>query len=184
MQRWMIGLAVLLVSLAAGHAWGAERAVLPGPIPAQVLQVVDGDTVDVRARVWLGQDIRVRVRLAGIDAPEARSGCPAERRLASAAYRQLKRLVGQSVVALRNVRPAKYASRVIAEVWTAQAGNVSATLLSAGLARVYSGRGRGGWCCGKRLCETMERFDSAHRLPQRQRALPLPAHEIAGSMQP
>ena len=44
--------------------------VLPGPIPATIERVVDGDTIDVRARIWLGQEIVVRVRLAGLDAPE------------------------------------------------------------------------------------------------------------------
>jgi micrococcal nuclease len=41
----------------AGVVWAAE--VLPGPIPAVVTEVVDGDTIGVRARIWLGQQIQM-----------------------------------------------------------------------------------------------------------------------------
>ena len=27
---------------------------LPGPIPAEIVSVVDGDTISVRAHIWLG----------------------------------------------------------------------------------------------------------------------------------
>ena len=36
----------------------AER--LAGPIPARVLAVIDGDTIEVQARIWLGQEINTR----------------------------------------------------------------------------------------------------------------------------
>jgi hypothetical protein len=29
---------------------------LPGPIPAALVRVIDGDTVEVRARIWLDLD--------------------------------------------------------------------------------------------------------------------------------
>ena len=46
----------------------AEEA-LAGPVRAVVERVVDGDTVDVRARIWLGQSLTVRVRIDGVDTP-------------------------------------------------------------------------------------------------------------------
>lgn len=58
---------------------------LVGPVSAVVERVVDGDTVDVRAHIWLGQTLTVRVRIDGVDAPETRSDCADERRLAAAA---------------------------------------------------------------------------------------------------
>jgi endonuclease YncB( thermonuclease family) len=59
--------------------------VLAGPVSARVLEVIDGDTVVVQAQVWIGQAIEFRVRLAGIDAPELRGKCDAERALAAQA---------------------------------------------------------------------------------------------------
>ena len=43
---------------------------LKGPVAANVERVIDGDTVIVKARIWLDQDLTVVVRLAGIDAPD------------------------------------------------------------------------------------------------------------------
>ena len=58
---------------------------LPGPIPAALVRVIDGDTIEVRARIWLDLDLTTRVRLAGIDAPELNGACPEERRRAEEA---------------------------------------------------------------------------------------------------
>ena len=48
-----------------GAAVGAET--IPGP--AAVVRAIDGDTLDVRARVWVGNDITALVRRRGGDAP-------------------------------------------------------------------------------------------------------------------
>jgi Iap family predicted aminopeptidase len=34
---------------------------LPGPIPAALVRVIDGDTIEVRARIWLDLDLTTRV---------------------------------------------------------------------------------------------------------------------------
>jgi len=53
---------------------------IPGPVPAEILHIVDGDTVGVRAHTWPGQYVEIRVRLRGADAPEIRRvDCEAER---------------------------------------------------------------------------------------------------------
>ena len=46
------GNASLGVVAIAGVIWAAE--ILSGPIPAVVTEAVDGDTIGVRARIWLG----------------------------------------------------------------------------------------------------------------------------------
>ena len=93
---------------------------LPGPISAEVVEVIDGDTLAARARVWLGQELTVRARIAGIDAPELRGHCAADRDLAG---------------------------RVIARVHTATGLDLATALLSEGFARAYQGRGpRPRWC--------------------------------------
>src|SRR5690348_9703714 len=58
---------------------------LAGPVTAIVDRVVDGDTIQVRAQIWLGQSLTVRVRIEGVDAPELEARCPEERRMAEKA---------------------------------------------------------------------------------------------------
>ena len=126
----------------------AADEVIPGPIPATVLRVIDGDTVSVRARVWLGQDIETSVRIAGIDTPELyRPGCEDEARLAAAARDRLVELLGDGPVWLHDIAYGTYAGRVVARVESASGTDVAEPLLSAGLARAYDGRqARAPWC--------------------------------------
>ncbi len=122
---------------------------LAGPIPAFVERVVDGDTLVVRARIWLGQELRVRVRISGIDAPEMKSRCTEERALARSARQLVKRLVGQRKISLSQIRQGKYAGRVIAEVAAPNGTLLSAHLLQARLARPYTRGRRKSWCTTK-----------------------------------
>jgi endonuclease YncB( thermonuclease family) len=80
-----VRIAVLAVALIGGAAADARPPILPGPIPAEVLEVVDGDTLTVRALIWLGQVVETNVRVDGIDTPEIRARCDRERKLAAEA---------------------------------------------------------------------------------------------------
>jgi endonuclease YncB( thermonuclease family) len=123
-----------------------ERERLAGPVPARVVHVVDGDTIVVRARIWLGQEVETSVRLVGADAPELRARCDAERRKAEEARDFLKaRLDGKSVF-LKDVLNDKYGGRVLAEVEDETGQNLSRLLLEKGLARPYGGGHRASWC--------------------------------------
>ena len=42
---------------------------LAGPYTATVERVIDGDTLAVRVSMWIGQELRVLVRIRGVDAP-------------------------------------------------------------------------------------------------------------------
>ncbi|MEZ5921166.1 MAG: hypothetical protein R3C60_07395 [Parvularculaceae bacterium] len=58
----------------------AAASDLPGPVPARVERVVDGDTVRVAAEIWVDQTVSISVRLKDVDAPELfRPKCPAEK---------------------------------------------------------------------------------------------------------
>ncbi|HEY0834150.1 MAG TPA: thermonuclease family protein [Azospirillum sp.] len=124
----------------------AERAVLPGPIPAEVLEVVDGDTLTVRATIWLGHSVETRVRLDGIDTPERRAQCPQEKQLAEAARERLRALVADGHVNLLDVQNDKYGGRVRARVLAAGGADVAEALVKSGLARPYHGEQRRSWC--------------------------------------
>ncbi len=119
--------------------------VLSGPIPATLTRVIDGDTVEVRARIWLGQDIQIAVRLAGVDAPELRGKCPEERLQAQAAAAHLQSLEGTQI-SLTNIKSDKFGGRVQADVSHAEMGALGSSLITAGLARPYLGGRRGSWC--------------------------------------
>jgi endonuclease YncB( thermonuclease family) len=119
---------------------------LPGPIPARVLDVIDGDTVAVEAEIWLDQRVVTRVRLADVDTPEMRADCDGERALAEAARDRLAGLLAEGAVTLSNIHYGTYAGRVVATV-SVDGRDAGATLLREGLAVGYAGRGpRHDWC--------------------------------------
>jgi endonuclease YncB( thermonuclease family) len=69
-------LAILLLCAAPATAQEVEAPKAPAPaliLPAKVVEIVDGDTVELEI------SFRLRVRLAGIDAPELRGGTPESR---------------------------------------------------------------------------------------------------------
>jgi endonuclease YncB( thermonuclease family) len=125
---------------------GPRDATLPGAYRADVLRVVDGDTVEVRVHVWLGQEVRTSVRLRGIDAPELHARCPAEHKGAEAARRRLEDLVSQGAVTVSGPSPDKYFGRVLADLRTADGRDVASILLAERLARPYQGGTRQSWC--------------------------------------
>ena len=119
---------------------------VPGPIPARVLRVIDGDTIVVHARIWLGQDIDTQVRLDGVDAPELKGQCSHERRLAEKARDLIQSHTIAGVVVLRKIKYGKYAGRVVARVDSIDGKELSQILIRAGLGRAYDGGRRLSWC--------------------------------------
>jgi endonuclease YncB( thermonuclease family) len=118
---------------------------IEGPIPAEVVRVIDGDTLTVRARIWIGQDLTTNVRLAGVNAPELRGQCEHERELAERARRFLAARVEGRAVRLRDIGLDKFGGRVVARVED-EGGDLAAALLAAELAIPYDGGRRGSWC--------------------------------------
>lgn len=136
---------ILAVAMAApAPALAADR--LAGPVPATLLRVVDGDTLELRVQIWLDQELIVKARLAGVDAPElTRPGCPAERALAEQARDfVIRETAGEAPLVLSAIEHDKYAGRVVASVTTGAGQDLSAALLRSGLADIY-GEGRD-WC--------------------------------------
>ncbi len=129
-----------------GRRGGTEA--IPGPIPARVLEVIDGDTILVRARIWLGQEVEIRVRLQGVDTPELGGACERERALARRARDFVRHQIGGGEVVLRDIQYGKYAGRVVARMSTAEGRDITTALLEAGLGRPYDGGRRSSWCDG------------------------------------
>jgi endonuclease YncB( thermonuclease family) len=124
----------------------ANRHRLAGTYDAEILRVIDGDTVEARVIIWFGQEVTTRIRLAGIDAPEAKGACADERRLALAAQERLRQLVEGRPVRLAALSGDKYFGRVVAELHTPGGIEVGRRLMAEGLAVPYEGRRRTGWC--------------------------------------
>lgn len=141
----LAGLLAAALAIAAGRSAVASET-LPGPYPATVERVVDGDTLAVRVTIWLGQELSVLVRIRGIDAPEMRGRCRRERELAREAADHLTALTGGGPVRLTNIAGGKYHGRVVADVAGAGSSDLARAMLAPGLARRYDGGSRSGWC--------------------------------------
>lgn len=148
------GFVLLAAALLLPGAAGAGSRV-PGPLPARVMEVVDGDTLEVRVTIWLDQELITRVRLEGIDTPESRSDCADEKRMAQAAKEKLATLVGPAMegrgngtIRLHDVVYDKYGGRVRARVTLADGTDLAQALIRAGHARPYEGGKRQPWCAG------------------------------------
>ena len=103
-------LTIPLYSRAAGSEHRRDNAVA-GPVTARVLAVIDGDTLAVSARIWIGQTIETRVRPPGVDTPELRGDCDGERELAAATRDFVMARIAGGDVVLWDVRNDKFGGR-------------------------------------------------------------------------
>ncbi len=138
--------------VAAPAVWSRGHA-LPGPFPAEVTEIIDGDTIETRVTIWLGHEVTTRVRLRGIDAPEMASECGQERRLAQAAKEALRARLKGSAVTLLNVGKDKYGGRVLASVVLSTGEDASTAMLASGHARPYQGGRRQPWCSAEVIAQ-------------------------------
>ena len=142
--------AALILLLSSAILPAAERsglrAPVEGPVEAELISVIDGDTLLVEARPWPQHKVVVLVRIRGIDAPELKAGCESARR---AAIRARKRLAGlaQGRIRLSNISGDKYFGRVLATVSAGAIEDVGSSLLAAGLVSSYDGRHKAGNRC-------------------------------------
>ncbi|MDD9842176.1 MAG: thermonuclease family protein [Alphaproteobacteria bacterium] len=138
--------------------------ILRGPFPAEIITVIDGDTIQARIFIWLDLFVNVKVRLQGVDTPEINGKCGRERELAQQAktfaetwltesrthpnrasdkQNRSKKIIDKAVV-LINVQYGKYAGRVVADIQNRQGETLSAALIEAGLAQPYGVPAK--WC--------------------------------------
>lgn len=149
----------LALTLATASAAPVTRVIPERHYEAQLVRVIDGDTIEVtvtaRAASRLpGRDVELAtstvetVRLAGMNAPETRGNCEAEKKAARDARLFLEeRLRGAQIeLVTRGDESDKY-GRVLADVVV---GNASVTqeMIRRGLADPYSGGARDPqrWC--------------------------------------
>jgi len=116
-------------------------------VPAEVVSVYDGDTINVRAEIWPDIYWEGAIRLNNIDTPEIgwRAECPQEAALAYEA-KALMEEYARGQVLIVNPKLGKFAGRVIADIMTLDGIFLDDMLVGAGLAREYHGGRREGWC--------------------------------------
>lgn len=115
-------------------------------IPAELIRVIDGDTVEVRAHIWLGQSVVTRVRLQGVDAPELKARCDDELHKAEAARDVLRQFIIKNKFYLTGIKQDKYGGRVVANIVNEKGEDAGQYLLEKNLVRSYDGGRRQGWC--------------------------------------
>lgn len=105
---------------------------------ADVLRVVDGDTVDVRVDLGFNVHFKVRVRLHGLNAPESRTRNKEEKIRGLAAKERLEELCKDGRIIVKSHGVGKF-GRCLGELKTLSGRNINKTLISEGHAVEYHG---------------------------------------------
>jgi endonuclease YncB( thermonuclease family) len=145
-------LALLLCGAAstATSETAGKRYYIAGPVEADLVAVIDGDTLMVNAKPWPQQTIAVLVRIRGIDTPELHAKCESSRQLALAAKDVLAEALstGGGKLSLSDISGDKYFGRVVADVAFGHDKDAASIMLAAGLARPYDGGRKAKEICG------------------------------------
>lgn len=127
---------------------GNAKEVMDNPVSATVLRVIDGDTIEVNAHIWLGVKVNTIVRIYGIDTPEIKGKCAYESDLA----RQAKHFMEQAIsgknkqIVLHNIMYDKYGGRIVAAIETNEYKDLGDELINKGFAYSYFGERKRSWC--------------------------------------
>ena len=134
-MRWVLFGILLFTSTANAY----------GPYDAQLVRVVDGDTIEVDVELWPGLLQRVKIRLIGVNTPEKRTRLQCEKIAGIAATEFTQEFVEKGAITVDNVHNGKFAGRVLGNVFV-DGHSLSSALLVSGHARVYGGGKRQPWC--------------------------------------
>lgn len=135
----LIALALILsLPTAAAAREKPVRRTIDGPVEAELLSVIDGDTILVNAQPWPQHTIAVLVRIRGIDAPEMKSKCETSRRAALRAKQALAHFA-DGRIRLTNISGDKYFGRIVADVTVDDNTDIASAMIGSGLARAYDG---------------------------------------------
>lgn len=111
---------------AAGGTPSTGTMLLPGAVLVEVVKVVDGDTIDVRAA-----QTELRVRLYGVDTPERGGRCFRE------ATERTRALAASRVQLVSDARLQDSFKRELRYVYTAAGESIDAALIREGLALAW-----------------------------------------------
>ena len=117
----------------------------------KVLRIVDGDSLEI-ANEFLPQELKLFVRIKGIDTPEKapRAKCEKENILAQKASNYTKNSIEKAQknhqkITFSEIKWDKYGGRIVAKVMIDN-NDLGQELVRRGLARVYYGEKKKTWC--------------------------------------
>lgn len=126
---------------------GQAKEIVSGPVTAEVVKVIDGDTIRVKAKIWLGLDKTIKVKFNGIQAPELHSPkCDYEREIAEEAKAVTVKAIAGKPVQLIDIKYGKYSDRVIANVRNHEGVDLNTFLFNQALAHPTKTGSRIDWC--------------------------------------
>lgn len=149
--------------------------------PAEIIKVIDGDTVKVKLTLYPNLYQEVNVRFAGVDAPESRRGKKNGTAIPEceiALGKQVKQYVGETLADVSKIwvkqdigQKGKYAGRMVGEIWYQQSQDsisLSEHLLHLGMVKPYHGGNRDVWDCEKGFAPAHAGGAKAKRLALKQ----------------
>jgi endonuclease YncB( thermonuclease family) len=113
----------------------------------EILRVIDGDTIEIKNECF-PTELKLSVRVLGIDTPEkgSRAKCEREAKLAEKASKFTKQFVGKNKTAtFKNIQWDKYGGRLLADV-EINGKSLAGELVKNNYARLYDGKKKGSWC--------------------------------------
>jgi len=132
----------LFIAVASAHA-----GELYGPYKADVIRVIDGDTVKLGIHLWPGLVQQVNLRLVGVNSPEKRVAPDCEKEAAKKASEFTQSFIDDAkIVTVSDVELGKFAGRALGRIIVEGKGDLGVALIAAGHAREYHGGHREAWC--------------------------------------
>ena len=131
---------------------------------AEVLDIIDGDTIRVEAHPWPGHQWTGLIRLRGIDAPELRrSKCQEEKDQGIMARDTLVSLIPPRVF-LANIKSGTFGKRIVANVMDGNK-DLAHMLMENGVGRPYFKGKRKTWCneSAESIKERHKRMKPSHQ---------------------
>jgi endonuclease YncB( thermonuclease family) len=144
-MKYLVVLLSLLLVLVSSLVQAADKQ-FGNVFVSEVTSIYDADTFRVNIKGWpdiIGKHMSIRV--LGVDAPEIRGKCDAEKKAARLAKQfTVNALRSAKLIELKNIKRGKY-FRILAEVYI-DGENLAEALIRAKQARPYDGGTRSGWC--------------------------------------
>lgn len=131
---------------------------------AEVLDIIDGDTIRVKVYMWPKHQWTGLIRLRGIDTPELRgSQCQSEKDQGILARNTLQSLIPPRVLLL-NITEGKFAGRYVAKVMDGDY-DLANILMENGVGRPYFKGKRKTWCneSAESIKERHKRMKPSHQ---------------------
>ena len=142
---------IILFSIISSKALALEIANDNRVYNWRVIRIVDGDTLEI-ANEFLPQELKLFVRIKGIDTPEKapRAKCEKENILAQKASNYTKNSIEKAQknhqkITFSEIKWDKYGGRIVAKVMIDD-DDLGQQLVRNGLARVYYGEKKKTWC--------------------------------------